>query len=251
MKTILYSFLILILFASCSSDDPSDMDMSTQDTEDTNTPDPDDDDDPEPLQIYKILSLGDSYTIGQSVCNTCRFPEQLNDSLTHIISNSNIISTVIAQTGWTTTDLQIGIASETLTTDYELVTLLIGVNNQFQNAPFSIYETEFPQLVETAIMAANGDKSNLIVLSIPDYAFTPFGQNNGNPVETSQEIDVYNTFIETYCSQENISFLNITDITRMGLEDPSLVAADGLHPSQSAYTKFVERLLPLALEKIL
>ncbi|WP_179004421.1 SGNH/GDSL hydrolase family protein [Winogradskyella forsetii] len=200
---------------------------------------------------YNILALGDSYTIGESVCNTCRFPEQLKDSLISKFSEEDTFNLkVIAQTGWTTTNLINAIENESLTNDYDLVTLLIGVNNQYQGKPFSLYETEFPILVSKAIQLAKNDKANVIVVSIPDYAFTPFGQNSGNPETTSSEIDMYNEFAENYCNQENITFVNITDITRQGLINTDLVASDGLHPSKLAYTKFVERLLPVAEIKI-
>lgn len=202
-------------------------------------------------KTYNILSLGDSYTIGQSVCETCRFPEQLKDSL---ISRYPVEDTfnlnVIARTGWTTTNLINAITNESPTNNYDLVTLLIGVNNQYQNRPFSIYETEFPVLISKAIEFAQNDKDNVIVVSIPDYAFTPFGQNSGNPQNTSSEIDMYNAFAENYCNQQGITFLNITDITRNGIINPDLVASDGLHPSELAYSKFVERLLPIAQTKI-
>jgi len=232
---------------SCSSSDiETPNNTIVEDTEDND----DEDNESENIQTYKILSLGDSYTIGQSVCSTCRFPVQLKDSLVNNIDNSEFELKVIAQTGWTTTNLINAADNENLTSDYNLVTLLIGVNNQFQNKPFSLYETEFPQLVQTAINTVQGDKTNLVVLSIPDYAYTPFGQNNGNPAETSEEIDMYNAFAENYCNQQDITFLNITDITRQGLENTNLVASDGLHPSELAYTKFIERLLPIALEKI-
>jgi lysophospholipase L1-like esterase len=248
-------FLSLITILSCTS---SDDDGSATNLEDVSDPfdsvDPQDGtdpaDEPEPVN-FNILSLGDSYTIGQSVCNTCRFPEQLKDSLTARLNNEDTFTVnVIAQTGWTTSNLISAIASNNPTNDNDLVTLLIGVNNQYQGKLFSVYETEFPQLVTTAIQLANNDKTNVIVVSIPDYAYTPFGQNSGNPATTSTEIDMYNSFAENYCNQQNITFVNITDITRQGLDNPSLVASDGLHPSTLAYSKFVERLLPLALEKI-
>lgn len=131
-----------------------------------------------------------------------------------------------------------------------MVTLLIGVNNQYQNKPFTIYEEEFPELVNKAISFGKNDKSNLIVISIPDYAFTPFGQGNSNSEQISSEIDQYNVFAKNYCEANNITFVNITDITRQGLNDPELVASDGLHPSSKAYSKFVGRLVSIALEKI-
>ena len=196
---------------------------------------------------YKLLSLGDSYTIGESVCETCRFPEQLKDSLINNTENTAFNLKVVATTGWTTTNLLNGISNENLLNNYDLVTLLIGVNNQYQGKDFSIYETEFPELVDIAITKAKGDKNRVIVVSIPDYAYTSFG--NGNTT-ISSEIDAYNAFAENYCNANNITFVNITDITRNGLEDTDLVASDGLHPSEKAYSLFVERLLPYALEKL-
>ncbi|WP_371412741.1 SGNH/GDSL hydrolase family protein [Kordia sp. SMS9] len=210
-----------------------------------------DEDPPVIPQSYQILSLGDSYTIGQSVCETCRFPVQLKDSLVATFPVVDSFSVdVIAQTGWTTTSLLNAIADENPTNTYDLVTLLIGVNNQFQGRPFSLYEDEFPALVTKAINFAQGDANNVIVVSIPDYAFTPFGQAFGNPTVTSQEIDQYNNFAESYCVANAITFVNITDITREGLVNTALVAEDNLHPSEVAYSLFVERLLPFATTKL-
>ncbi|MEM6686316.1 MAG: SGNH/GDSL hydrolase family protein [Bacteroidota bacterium] len=239
-------FLVLLLFISifgCTSDDGL-----------PDRPDPvptGSDEVPVVPQSYQILSLGDSYTIGQSVCETCRFPVQLKDSLVATFPSEDSFSVdVIAQTGWTTTSLLNAIADENPAENYDLVTVLIGVNNQFQGRPFSLYEMEFPVLVMQAITFAKGDAENVIVVSIPDYAFTPFGQAFGNPAVTSQEIDQYNNFAQNYCSDNGITFINITDITREGLENTALVAADNLHPSELAYALFVERLLPFASTKI-
>ncbi|GAL88287.1 SGNH/GDSL hydrolase family protein [Jejuia pallidilutea] len=195
----------------------------------------------------KILALGDSYTIGESVCNSCRFPEQLKDSIIEKVKDWNVSLKVIARTGWTTGALISAINNETLSEDYDLVTLLIGVNNQYQGAPFEIFEKEFPELVIKANKLAQAKKSNVIIISIPDYAFTPFG--NGNPSIT-EDINTYNSYIENYCNAYNITYVYITDITRKGLDNPNLVASDGLHPSEFAYTQFVSRILPHALEKI-
>jgi acyl-CoA thioesterase-1 len=224
-------FLILLL-TGCS-------------TENTNT---NTNTNPEPTKTIKYLALGDSYTIGQSVCETCRFPMQLETEIKGILTVNNLITTnIIAQTGWTTTNLKSAIASQNLSNDYDLVTLLIGVNNQYQNKPFSLYEQEFPELVSIAIEKAKGIKANIIVVSIPDYAYTPYG--NGNTTISTQ-IDSYNAFAENYCIQNNISFVNITDISRLGLAQPNLVATDGLHPSEVAYGKFVERIFPVAKAKL-
>ncbi|SFC85704.1 SGNH/GDSL hydrolase family protein [Algibacter pectinivorans] len=199
-------------------------------------------------ETIKYLALGDSYTIGQSVCETCRYPEILKrEILKNLDSVSTFELSVIATTGWTTNNLINAIANQNPKTDFDVVSLLIGVNNQYQNMAFSVYESEFPKLVNTAIAKAKGNKEHVIVISIPDYAYTPFGRGNTN---ISASLDRYNTFAKNYCDSNNISYVNITDITRQGLENPNLVANDGLHPSELAYSMFVERLLPVAIEKL-
>lgn len=196
---------------------------------------------------FKLISLGDSYTIGQSVCEDCRFPVQLRDSLLTYFSEEDSLSLeVIAQTGWTTSNLKSAIATNQPSANFDLVTLLIGVNNQYQNKPFSLYQTEFVELVNTAISLVDEDSSKLIVVSIPDYAYTPFGQNY-NPNYISEQLMLYNTFAQTYCDDNGLNYIYITDITQEGLNNPELVASDNLHPSTLAYTKFVERILPIAL----
>ena len=201
------------------------------------------------IKNINYLALGDSYTIGQSVCETCRFPIQLQDSLKKYLPSNVVLTTnIIATTGWTTTNLKDAIATQNPPANYDLVTLLIGVNNQYQNKPFSLYEQEFPELVTTAISKAKGIKNNVIVVSIPDYAFTPFGHGAQN---ISNGVLQYNTFAQNYCIQNNIKFVNITDITQLGILQPDLVASDGLHPSELAYSKFVLRILPSAKEIIL
>lgn len=203
-----------------------------------------------PPQSYKLLSLGDSYTIGQNVCETCRFPAQLRDSLAFNFNPQDDFDlNIIAQTGWTTTNLKSAIAAANPSPDQDLVTLLIGVNNQYQGRPFSLYENEFIELVNTAIALVGGEASKLIVVSIPDYAYTPFGQNS-NPEIISQELEQYNQYAQNYCDNNGLSYVYITDITQQGLNIPALVASDNLHPSELAYSLFVERILPLAIEKL-
>ena len=245
MKKILFviaSFLFIFAFYNCSDSDS----LTTKPPIITKPP----------ITVvnlpkqYNYLALGDSYTIGQSVCETCRFPEQLRKKLLELNPKNTYSSKVIARTGWTTADLISAINAENPASNYDLVTLLIGVNNQYQNKPFLIYENEFPQLILKAITLAKGDKSNVIAVSIPDYAFTPFGKQSSNPSKISAEIDIYNAFAQKYCLEQNIEFISITDITRQGFINPNLVATDDLHPSELAYTQFVERILPKALKAI-
>lgn len=192
------------------------------------------------------LALGDSYTIGQSVCETCRFPEQLKTSLKALYPQTSFSLKIIATTGWTTSNLISAIKEQNPDSNYDLVTLLIGVNNQYRGRDFSVYEKEFPELVTKAIALAKGDKKNVVVVSIPDYAYTSFGMMYGveNQKKISEEIDKYNTFAQNYCINKEIEFVSITDISRQGLSNKNLVASDGLHPSETAYKMFVERMLP-------
>lgn len=242
MKPDFKQIVIVILsgfLLSCSSDEPSSPITTTPPVVNPPTTNP-------PISSsVNYLALGDSYTIGQSVCETCRFPEQLKASLNAMYS-STISLKIIATTGWTTSNLLSAIESQKPESNYDLVTLLIGVNNQYQHKSFSVYEKEFPELVSKAIMLAKGDRKNVVVISIPDYAYTPYGQSLFGQQSTtiSAEIDQYNSFAENYCNNNQVAFVSITDITRMGLSNPNLVASDGLHPSQTAYKMFVDRMMP-------
>lgn len=192
------------------------------------------------------LALGDSYTIGQSVCETCRYPEQLQTNLKTIYPKTDFSLKIIATTGWTTTNLISAIKTQNPDSNYDLVTLLIGVNNQYQHMDFAVYKKEFPELLNKAIALAKGNYKNVIVLSIPDYAYTPYAKNfpEADKSKISAEIDQYNAFAESFCITKEVQFISITDITRQGLNNTNLVASDGLHPSESAYKLFVERMLP-------
>ncbi|MDI5899429.1 SGNH/GDSL hydrolase family protein [Flavobacterium yafengii] len=233
---VIVAFFSLLFMVSCSTENPISETTSIPIVTVPQTQ----------AKSYNYLALGDSYTIGQSVCETCRFPAQLSKSLGNLNVSNTYSLKIIAQTGWTTSNLISAVNTQNLTSNYDLVTLLIGVNNQYQNRNFSLYEKEFPELVKKAIALAKGDKTNVILVSIPDYAYTPFGQASGNQTTISTEIDQYNAFAKKYCDDNAIVFINITDITRQGLTNKNLVASDGLHPSELAYSLFVERILPKA-----
>ena len=198
------------------------------------------------LQIngpVRFLALGDSYTIGQSVTTNERWPVQLMDSLA---LRGLVIDTlgIIATTGWRTDNLINAITNQNLQKQhYSLVSLLIGVNNQYQGSPFSQYKNEFPQLLDSAIRYAGGDTSHVFVVSIPDYAYTPYGQSTGNQTFISQEIDKYNVANKHFADSLHIRYFDITPISRMGIAQPSFVAGDGLHPSGVQYTEWVKLML--------
>ena len=248
---ILVTFIVVLFGSACSTENPITETpakpivtgtLPNPGPNPTPTPNPQPQTPSQTKEIH-YLALGDSYTIGQNVCETCRFPEQLKRDLESFNKNIRVSLKIIAQTGWTTTSLISAINNQNPASNYDLATLLIGVNNQYQYKPFSLYEKEFPVLVQKAIALAKGDKSNLIVVSIPDYAYTPFGQQSENPSKISLEIDQYNAYAKKYCEDNMIPFINITDITRQGLNNTNLVAQDGLHPSEYAYSLFVKRIL--------
>lgn len=193
-------------------------------------------------QPVRFLALGNSYTIGHSVVANGRWPNQLRDSLEARSVTFDSLK-IIAKTGWTTDDLQNGIRTSPLEPNWNLVGLLIGVNNQYQGSPISQYYQEFPALLDSAILLAGGDKERVFVVSIPDYAFTSFGQN-ANPDLISTELDNYNRINDSITRAYGVRYFNITPISRQGVNDPTLVAADGLHPSKKQYTKWVELMLP-------
>lgn len=191
------------------------------------------------------LALGDSYTIGESVSAEERYPVQLADSLATL--GINIDNTrIVAKTGWTTDELAIGIEKRNIRETYDMVTLLIGVNNQYRGRDLENYRSEFESLLLTAIQFANNDPGRVIVISIPDWGVTPFAEGR-NADQIAAEIDAFNEVNETVSQEYNIKYAYITDISRLAKEDRDLIADDGLHPSGKMYTAWLQKLLPLAL----
>lgn len=180
----------------------------------------------------KFLALGDSYTIGESVAEQERWPNQLAEKL------KIPAPTIIATTGWRTDNLKDAIDAASLKSEYDLVSLLIGVNNQYQGKPIEVYEREFEELLQMAIKLAKGKKKNVFVVSIPDYGFTPFGKPKQEKIST--ELDQYNAINKRIVAKYGVKYFNITEISRKGLEDAELVADDGLHPSGKMYTQWVD-----------
>ncbi|PHR98996.1 MAG: lysophospholipase [Leeuwenhoekiella sp.] len=246
MKVLAIYFSLAFLLLGCgAADDPIAFQESESELPSEN-PEPNPSD-TELSGTYNYLALGDSYTIGESVCATCNYPMRLKAAFENE-TEADLSVKIIARTGWRTESLIQAIKGENPAQNQDLVTLLIGVNNQYQGGSLETYKTEFKELLETAVKLAKGDRDRVVVLSIPDYAFTPFGQSTTNPEEITAEINAFNDAAKSITIASDVSFLNITDITRKGLEDPELVAIDNLHPSEKAYAEFVERLLPIALE---
>lgn len=185
----------------------------------------------------KYLALGDSYTVGASVGENDRYPNQLLKRLDSSGVETESFS-LIAQSGWTTLNLKTAIEAAYLPDDFNLVSLLIGVNNQYQGKSSAEYINEFEELLLMAIGFAGGNKSRVFVLSIPDYGYTTFGKSN--QAEISKELDEFNAINDSICKVYNIKYYNITPISRQGLNQPNLVASDGLHPSGIMYSLWVD-----------
>lgn len=192
------------------------------------------------------LALGDSYTIGTAVDETERWPALLAEHLRTASGGpaQKLYETtpdIIAVNGWTTTDLKGGIRRRMdLLPEYDLVSLLIGVNNQYQGGFLSAYITEFEELLNTAISKASNDPGNVFIVSIPDYAFTPSG---GGSTTITEELNQFNAAALEIAERYGVLFLNITPISRQGLTDTELVATDNLHPSGKQYQRWIDEVI--------
>lgn len=196
---------------------------------------------PANLSAKTYLALGDSYTIGQGVSAADRFPH--HTVLLLRAQNININDAdIIATTGWTTKNLLDALTSTNLQTNYDVVSLLIGVNNQYQGRSIEEYKSEFTLLVNRAIQYAGNMPSHVFVLSIPDYSKTPFAQIY-DTAKISREIDQFNAANKAIALQLGVNYLNITPISRE--TDPELLSGDGLHPSGKQYYRWAELLAPM------
>lgn len=183
------------------------------------------------------LALGDSYTIGESVTIFDRWPVQLSDAIQEEFNFDSVRVDIIARTGWTTTELLSGIMDQyDENIDYNLVSLLIGVNNQYRGYDIEGYEPEVRDLLDFALSVVDNDASRVFILSIPDYSFTP---SHSNRTEVSGEIDAYNAVMQELARSYGITYIDVTAISRKGLDQPDLVAFDGLHPSGKQYAQWV------------
>lgn len=189
----------------------------------------------------KFLALGDSYTIGQSVPVAERWPVQMIEELKSDKDLACDDPRIIATTGWRTDQLKAAILNAAITPgSYNLVSLLIGVNNQYQGRSADVYAQEFEELLQMAIDLAV-DKERVFVVSIPDYGYTPFGESDQANIST--ELDEFNRINKSIAESKGVLYINITDISRLGLQDPDLVAGDRLHPSGKMYKAWIDRIL--------
>lgn len=194
--------------------------------------------DPPNTHKFKYLALGDSYTIGESVADDERFPAQLVKRLS--AEGFDIGDPlIIAKTGWTTDELAAAINEKNVKDTFDIVTLLIGVNNQYRGRSTEEYRGELKQLIETALRYAGGKKENVFIVSIPDWGVTPFAEGRDRK-KIAEEIDLFNKVKKEESDNYGIRYYDITEISRD--TDPGLVAADGLHPSAKMYKMWVDKI---------
>ncbi len=192
----------------------------------------------------KYLALGDSYTIGEAVPLTESFPHQLEKLLkTSGFEGFDSIE-IIAVTGWTTDELIAGIEEKKPAGPFDLVTLLIGVNNQYRGYPTEQYRKEFEILLNQAISFAGGKKDRVLVVSIPDYGVTPFGAEKAETI--NRELREYNQINQEISAGYRVEWTDIFEISKQAKDKPELIAGDQLHPSGKMHGLWAEALLPKA-----
>jgi lysophospholipase L1-like esterase len=187
------------------------------------------------------LALGDSYTIGQGVNTAERFPAQTLELL-KLRSIKTAQLTYVATTGWTSSDLDKSMSQQNLAY-YDFVTVLIGVNDQFQGIDTSTYSKNFKSILNRAIQSTRGESQHVLVLSIPDYSLTPEGKKL-DTTKIKREIDLFNTLNKRVAKDFKCQYLDITVLGREAKSNPAWVAKDGLHPSAIAYKNWANRIFP-------
>jgi lysophospholipase L1-like esterase len=192
------------------------------------------------ISAQDYLALGDSYTIGESVLESERWPNQLAEVLKGTTLEVETV-TIIAKTGWTTSELIEGIESSKNTNQYDLVSLLIGVNNQYRGQSLERFETELIQLIKTAIKYSKNGAQRVFLVSIPDWGVTPFAKDR-DVEKIALEIQAFNKVIQKQANEFKLPYIDITPISKNAKTDLSLLASDQLHPSGKMYNFWVQKI---------
>ncbi|MFL5739459.1 MAG: SGNH/GDSL hydrolase family protein [Flavisolibacter sp.] len=200
------------------------------------------------MHLYSYLALGDSYTIGESVPLQKSFPYQLVQKLRDKEYNFQAPE-IIARTGWTIEELEEGMKNYRLLPRYDFVSLLIGVNNQFRGQEVIQYKQLLEELLKKCIEAANGKKDHVLLLSIPDYSFTPYA-GKLDTEKIGREIEVFNSVGKALSIQYKIQHVDISEEWNVARNNPELIAADGLHPSEKLYQKWAKKLAELIITQL-
>ncbi|MHA6281236.1 SGNH/GDSL hydrolase family protein [Salinimicrobium sp. CAU 1759] len=229
MRRIFLACLLMVGFVSCKEESAPEVDNEVR----------------EATLIY--LALGDSYTIGESVEPEERWPVQLTEKL-RADGIAMRDPRIIATTGWTTQDLLSAIDSQLNNEKYDLVSVSIGVNNQYQGKSIEEYREDLYEVFKRAITFSKSGVSGVFAVSIPDYGVTPFGAQNSE--EIARELDEFNEVFEEVALEFGVDFYNITPISREAANQPDLIADDQLHPSGKMYKLWVEHFYPEVKQKV-
>lgn len=231
MKILLF-VLYIALISACAS--PSSSKKTTQDNKEN--------------KAISYLALGDSYTIGESVPSNKRWPVLLVKAIKSK-GHDILTPTIIAKTGWRTDNLLKAMEAQLKpATKYDLVSILIGVNNQFQGKSIETYEKDLRILFDQAIAYSKKGKAGVFVLSIPDYGATPYGASRAESI--GQAIDKWNAVSKKVTLEYQLPWHDITPISRTATENKSLVAGDDLHPSGKMYQLWVDQITAKVIELI-
>ena len=195
-----------------------------------------------------FLALGDSYTIGTSERPENSWPQQMVKTLA---KKGKLVKApkIIAGAGWTTEKLISEIQSSNLNTEYDLVSLLIGVNNQYRGLAINQFRNQFLSLLEKSISLAGNDTSKVFVLSIPDWGVMPFAALRDTK-KITREIGKYNAIIKEEVAKRNVLYIDVTKLSRQAVVDKTLIASDGLHPSKKMYKTWVKKILKNILKRL-
>jgi lysophospholipase L1-like esterase len=203
-----------------------------------------------PNSELRFLALGDSYTIGEGVSAAARWPSRLAGAMWALgMAVSEPI--VIARTGWTTDELSAAIDESAPSGTFDLVTLLIGVNNQYRDRAVAEYRVQFGALLNRAIEFAGARARSVVVVSIPDWSVTPFAVQSGrDPRTIASEIDAFNAAASNEAAAAGVKFVDVTETSRRAANEADLIADDGLHPSALMHELWTRLILPPALQAV-
>lgn len=196
------------------------------------------------MHTFAYLALGDSYTIGEGVALHLNFPYQ-TVALLREAGYAFHAPEIVAKTGWTTGELESAMGRYPFLPKYDLVSLLIGVNNQYRGGDIVEYKEQFERLLKRAIGLAGGRPEHVVVISIPDYGTTPFGQKM-DVHKIAREIDGYNSLNKALSIQYKVQYVDVTPVSRDTKAGASAIAADGLHPSEEQYARWAKEVFAVA-----
>lgn len=199
------------------------------------------------MQTIRFLALGDSYTIGESVSESERWPSQLAKLLERDDIQPEV--TIVARTGWTTDELWQGIQDTEIEPPYDLVSLLIGVNNQYRGYDIDQYREQFSFLLNKAIEYAGGNPDRVLVLSTPDWGVMPFAAGHDRE-KIAKEISAFNAVNREESEKAGVHYVDVMPGSRQAMNDSALIASDGLHPSGRMYSEWARLAYPEALKAL-